>query len=442
MTTLNIQPWDGPDAITCARDLARKPYTLFFDSNRPEHPLNKWSFICFDPVETIETKNGVIKHNDQVIEATDFFKFLQSRLDAYNFKATESNIPFISGAAGYFGYDLGRQLENLPNDTIDDLNTPDACIGIYTNILAFDHTNDTAWLIGDTMPELGSIPPSPYITKPIHWSTNKTSDGYKADIQKTLDYIYAGEIYQANISRRFEALLPDSFNHFSHYEYLRKINPAPFSAYMNFGDLKISSCSPEQFLSANNSIVTTRPIKGTSSAEEDKNILKNSKKDIAENTMIVDLLRNDISKVCNHHSVKVPELCQLQTFENVHHLVSTITGTLKQNKKPTDLLRSCFPGGSITGAPKIRAQAIIEEIEETRRGPYCGSMGYIGFNDKMDSNIIIRTLFYTNDKVYLQTGGGIVADSTPQQELQETLDKASKLFESFTNKNSTKEKTV
>ena len=426
---LNIQKWSGADAITCARALADKPYTLFFDSNRPTHPLNQWSFICFDPIETIETKNGTITHNDTLVQETDFFKFLQSRIDHYNFNDT-SDIPFIGGAAGYFGYDLGRQIESLPDDTIDDLKTPDACIGIYTHVLAFDHTNNEAWFIGDTPPDITDIP-RPTQNYNIKWQTNISENDYLTDIQKTLDYIYAGEIYQANISRRFESPLSKDFHHFDHYEDLRQINPAPFSAYMNFGDLKLSSCSPEQFLSVTKNNVTTRPIKGTLPSSENPKNLTTSKKDIAENTMIVDLLRNDLSKTCDYHSVKTPKLCELESFEGLHHLVSTVTGTLKKNKTAIDLLRSCFPGGSITGAPKIRAQEIIEEFEPNRRGPYCGAMGYIGFNGDMNTNIIIRTLIYTHNKVYLQTGSGIVSDSTPEKELQESLDKAAKIFESF-----------
>jgi para-aminobenzoate synthetase component 1 len=428
---LNIQKWNGADAVTCARALSDKPYTLFFDSNHSTHPLNQWSFIAFNPIETIETKNGVITHNGTNIGTHNFFNFLQSCLDNYDFKS-DSDIPFTGGAAGYFGYDLGRQIEKLPDDTIDDLNTPDACIGIYTNVLAFNHSNNEAWFIGDTPPDIIDTPPLTIDPPtPFDWHSDKTKQQYLSDVQKTLDYIYAGEIYQANISRRFEADLPCNFDIFSHYEALRVINPAPFSSYMNFGDLKISSCSPEQFLSVQGKTVTTRPIKGTLPSSMDSDILKNSKKDMAENIMIVDLLRNDLSKVCTPHSVKTPKICDLETFEGLHHLVSTVTGTLQKDKTAIDLLRACFPGGSITGAPKIRAQEIIEELETTRRGPYCGAMGYIDFNGNMNTNIIIRTLIYKDNKVYLQTGGGIVADSEPEKEFQETLHKAQKIFESF-----------
>lgn len=426
-----IEQWHGPDALECYEALHDQSYALFFDSNCPSHPLNRWSFICWNPVETITAKNGILTHNNQTIDEQDIFSFLQERLDQYDFEIPNTDIPFTGGLAGYFGYDLGRQLEKIPELTEDDLNIPDMMVGIYTNVLAFDHQNSKAWKIGsDALPEKGTTPLE-YVPAPIHWAPNKSEKDYCANIQKVIDYIHAGEVYQVNLSRRFEANLPDSFNPFVHYKHLRQINTAPFSAYMNFSDVKLSSCSPEQFLHVDGQSVKTCPIKGTLPSSFPPEQLSTSAKDRAENTMIVDLLRNDLSKVCDYHSVKVPDLCRLETFEGLHHLVSTVTGTLEQNKKPTDLLRACFPGGSITGAPKIRAMEIIEELEPTRRGSYCGTMGYIGFNGRMDTNITIRTLIYANDKAYLQTGSGIVSDSVPEKELQESLDKAAKIFESF-----------
>lgn len=433
MPDIEIKEWKGEDILTLARALSQQPYTLFFDSNRPSHPANQWSFLCWAPVETITAKNGVIAHNGTLINETDIFGFLQSRLDQYPFQNT-SDIPFTSGLAGYWGYDLGRGLETLPDKTVDDMNGPDMMVGIYTNVIAHDHKNDQTWLIGE----------APQIATPSPWGeswgeglkfTPQTSDAdYKNNIQRAIDYIYAGEIYQANITRRFDANLPQDFSPFSHYEHLRRINPAPFSTFMNFGDVQLSSCSPERFLKCADGIVETQPIKGTLPSSQPADILTNSKKDIAENTMIVDLLRNDLSKVCEHHSVKVPKLCELQTFEGLHHLVSTVTGALKKDKTALDLLKACFPGGSITGAPKIRAMEIIEELEPTKRGPYCGAMGYIAFDGTMDTNIIIRTIIYAKGKAYLQTGSGIVSDSDPAQELQEGLDKAQKIFESFQTK--------
>ncbi len=438
MPALSIKEWKGEDAINVYEALSDIPYALLFDSNDSAHPLNCWSFICWSPIETITAKNGVITHNNQEIETKDVFSFLQKRLDHYNFEDT-SKIPFRGGLAGYFGYDLGRQLEDIPELTTDDMNLPDMMVGIYTNILAFDHKNNKAWKIGD-----GNIPSkkphAPQENTNLNWTTNKSEEEYCKDIQTVIDYIHAGDVYQVNLSRRFEASTSKNFNSFLHYKHLRRINPAPFSSFMNFGEIQLASCSPEQFLSVNDRNVETRPIKGTLPSSQPSDILINSKKDIAENTMIVDLLRNDLSKVCDFHSVKVPELCKLETFEGLHHLVSTVRGVLQKNKKPTDLLHACFPGGSITGAPKIRAMHVIEELEETRRGPYCGAMGYIDFNGRMDTNITIRTLIYANNKAYLQTGSGIVSDSLPKKELQESLDKAQKIFESFKSEN--KESTV
>ena len=427
MNKLNIQKWNGPNAITCAQALSDKPYTLFLDSSRPSHPLNRYSIICWDPIETISTKNRTITHNGNIIGQKDFFDFLQNRLNHY--PKYNSDLPFTGGAAGYFGYDLGRQIETIPTIAQDDLNTPDACIGIYTNALVFDHNQNEAWLIGDT-PEINPRH-TPYNTPNLQWHPLKNDTDYCADIAKIIEEIYAGEVYQVNLSRRFDADLPENFNVFDHYKILRDVNAAPFAAYMNFSDIKLASTSPERFLQLKDNQVETKPIKGTLPISEPVEKLQNSPKDRAENTMIVDLLRNDLSKVCDFHSVKAPKLCDIETFEGVHHLVSTVTGTLRKDKTATDLLRACFPGGSITGAPKIRAMEIIEKLEPTHRGPYCGAIGYIGFDGNMDTNIAIRTLTYANDKVYLQTGGGIVSDSAPEKELQETLDKADKIFESF-----------
>jgi len=434
MGPLSINKWDGADALECYQAISNQPYALFFDSNCPSHPLNKWSFICWAPLETITIKNGIITHNDQIIDNADIFEFLQSRLHAHDIETSHKKIPFTGGLAGYFGYDLGRQLERIPNNTTDDINMPDMMIGLYTNILAFDHENNEAWKIGDA-PFPQKNPDVEEQDIRLKWSANKSKDEYCQNIQSVIDYIHAGEVYQVNLSRRFDAELPDEFDPFAHYKKLRTINPAPFSAYLNLGDIKLASSSPEQFLNVTGRSIETRPIKGTLPSHQSADILIYSQKDRAENTMIVDLLRNDLSKVCDHHSVKVPELCKLETFEGLHHLVSTVKGQLKNDYMPTDLLKACFPGGSITGAPKIRAMQIIEELEPTRRGAYCGSIGMIGFNGNMNTSITIRTVIYKNNKAYLQTGSGIVSDSTPEKELQESLDKASKIFESFQQEN-------
>lgn len=415
------------DILEQAARLSHLPYTIFFDSNRPEHPESKWSYLCFSPIETITFKNGALHHNDNQVDQACPFSFLQERLDNYNFECNHE-IPYTGGLAGYWGYDLGRQLEDIPDQTVDDLALPDMAAGIYTNLIAHNHQTNKTWLIGD-LPEAQALNIHP--TRHISFEDQKTEAQYASDIQKAIDYIHAGEIYQANLSRRFDSRLPKDFNPFFHYAHLREINPAPFSAFMNFENFQLSSCSPERFLKLSGNQIETKPIKGTLPAHKNPQELIESEKDRAENLMIVDLLRNDISKVCKEHSVKVPKLCEIETFEGLHHLVSTVTGELKENETALSLLKACFPGGSITGAPKIRAMEIIEELEETRRGPYCGAMGYVGFNGHMDTNIIIRTLIYKEGKAYLQTGSGIVSDSIPENEVQEGLDKAQKIFESF-----------
>jgi para-aminobenzoate synthetase component 1 len=259
---------------------------------------------------------------------------------------------------------------------------------------------------------------------------------FKSAIGRTIDYIEAGDIYQANITQRFRAKLPGAFDRLALYEALRSRNPATFAAYVDFGDTALLSSSPERFLKLEGRQVETRPIKGTRprgrSPAEDSALaaeLLASAKDRAENLMIVDLLRNDISRVCDVGSVKVPVLYGLESYATVHHLVSVVTGQLGADRNALDLLRACFPGGSVTGAPKIRAMEIIAELEPTARGPYCGSIGYISADGNMDSNIVIRTYCIQRDELTFQVGGGIVADSGPQAEYEESLAKAKALIE-------------
>ncbi len=255
---------------------------------------------------------------------------------------------------------------------------------------------------------------------------------------RVIDYIHAGDIFQANLSQRFRAALPAGANPYAMYRRLRTVNAAPFAAFFNTGDCQILSSSPERFVKITGDQVEARPIKGTwprgATPAEDAALAENlmtSEKDRAENVMIVDLLRNDISKVRRDHSVMVPELCSLESYARVHHLVSSVTGQLHPGTGAVDLLRACFPGGSITGAPKVRAMEIIAELELTHRGLYCGALGFIGYDGAMDSNIAIRTMALEDGAAVFQVGGGIVADSDPAGEYHETLAKAEALFAAF-----------
>ncbi len=429
------ETWNQADILRCFEALSNMPYSLFFDSNDTRHPLSQYSIICWSPRETISYS---------ITDDQCPFDLIQSRLNKYKIEASNIDLPFIGGLAGYWGYDLGQTVETLPNIAQRDINVPDMMVGIYTNCLVHDHTKNEMRLIIHAednerfeqekkflIDKISSKKETKSQDDNINWQSSVSEDDYKKNVQRIIDYIYAGDVYQVNLTRRFDAKKPKNFDAFEHYKTLREHNPAPFSAFMNFSDVKLASCSPERFLSVNDNIVETRPIKGTISDIEDPETLSKSTKDRAENIMIVDLLRNDISKVSKPHSVKVTDLCKVETFKGLHHLVSTVTGELDESKSSIDLLKNCFPGGSITGAPKIRAMEIIEELEPIKRGPYCGAMGYIGFNQNMDTNISIRTLIYTQDKIYLQAGGGITCESTPAQELQETYTKINKIFESF-----------
>jgi para-aminobenzoate synthetase component 1 len=440
--------------------VAGLPYAMFLDSADTKHPNARYSFIAAMPDEMIESKDDLVTvttKRGKIQLSGDPFKILQDRIDAW--MADVATVPpglppFTGGAAGLFGYDLARRIENLKSDAPRYSTAPDMAVGIYDQIIAFDHAQKKSWILtwasDDTEAQRkqnylldimnAALPqPSYYWGKEdIQWLSNFTQNQYQSAVQKTIEYIHAGDIFQANISQHFEAKMPPGFTPYAHYMNLRATSPAPFAAYLNLGNVQISSASPERFLTVRDNKIETRPIKGTKprltdSAADAVQIenLRTSKKDIAENVMIVDLMRNDLSKVCTPESIRVEKLCAVESFSNVHHLVSTITGDLQENKTPMDALRACFPGGSITGAPKIRAMEIIEEIEGARRGPYCGSIGYIGFDGAMDTNILIRTLIFETGVAHFNVGGGITADSDPAAEYQETLDKAAGIFDSF-----------
>jgi para-aminobenzoate synthetase component 1 len=278
----------------------------------------------------------------------------------------------------------------------------------------------------------------PEIAGETRMTSNFARPAYEAAVARVVEYILAGDIFQANLSQRFLAELPPGLDAFGLYLRLRQRNPAPFAAYLDAGGVQIASASPERFLELRGRQVETRPIKGTrprgATPEEDRRLgeeLLGSEKDRAENVMIVDLLRNDLSRVCRDHTVLTPEICVLESFATVHHLVSTVTGELRPGLDAVDLLRATFPGGSITGAPKIRAMEIIAELEPTARGPYCGAIGWMGADGWMDTSITIRTFAIRDGKVAFQAGGGIVADSDPAAEYEETLAKARALLDSL-----------
>ena len=373
--------------------------------------------------------------------------------------------PFQGGAAGLFGYDLCHHLERLPRPAHDDLAVPDLAVGFYDWVVSIDHESRRAWLISTGLPETGprrrlkraqerlqevkhllrqdpvaaaAINEPPKVLTARSWpvaglprlSSNFDRPRYLDTVRRAIEYIDAGDCFQVNISQRL--LHPVVESPLNLYQRLRECNPAPFAGYFDMGDFVIASASPERFLRVTGAgEVQTRPIKGTrprgSTPDQDEALrdeLRASPKDRAENVMIVDLLRNDLGRVCRYGSVRVEEVCRLESFRTVHHLVSEVRGILRPGLGPVDLLRAAFPGGSVPGAPKIRAMEIIAELEPTARGPYCGSLGYIGFDGSMDSNLLIRTFTIGKGWVQFCVGGGIVADSDPQHEYEETWHKA------------------
>jgi para-aminobenzoate synthetase component 1 len=435
-----------------------KTGAVLLDSAELRDACGRYSFIAIDPFLTLTSKQNEIHINGQSCQG-DPFAMLEQQLSRFSLTFHADLPPFQGGVAGYFGYDLCHHVEKFSRVAQDDMQFPDMAVGFYDLVIGFDQVLRRAWIFSSGYPLqaiaereqraeqrcawlLNELARQAECTSPVTIQTkqdieihaNFTAASYQAAVRQVIEYILAGDIFEANISQRFQAILPAHLSAFQLYCQLREVNPAPFAAYLCFDDVVIASASPERFLQLKNQQVETRPIKGTRSrgltAEQDQqfiNDLLQSEKDHAENTMIVDLLRNDLSRVCGDHSVQVPSLCRLESYATVHHLVSVVTGKLQNEKHAIDLLRATFPGGSITGAPKIRAMEIIAEIEPTCRGPYCGSVGYIGFNGDMDTSIVIRTYAIKNNVVTFQAGGAVVADSDPLSEYEETLIKSAAL---------------
>jgi len=383
--------------------------------------------------------------------------------------------PFQGGAAGMLSYDLNRAWERLLPPRSDEFRLPALAVGIYDWVLAWDHEQQRAWIISQGFPELDAAlrvdraatrlrdvrdalerkvhrPPESSLplrdnrqdnTLQIENLTNVrrapglpgllsnfSRDEYLRTVERAIEYIHAGDIFQVNLSQRL--LYEYAGCPLELYLRLRERNPAPFAGYFAHDDWVVASASPERFVRVADGEVETRPIKGTrrrraATPEADlftRDELRESEKDQAENVMIVDLLRNDLSRVCAPGSIRVPELCRVETYETVQHLVSEVRGKLNTGQTAWELFRAVFPGGSITGAPKVRSMEIITELEPTARGPYCGSLFYVGFNGQADSNILIRTFTIRNGWIQCPVGGGIVAQSDPAAEYEETLVKA------------------
>jgi len=466
----------GTTAEAIFTPMAQQAWAMWLDSGNSDHIDSRFDILVWQPIATL-TAQGVSTeicfpdtyYPEKSIseKSTDDPLLMLKQLQAQLFTTPNSPhefLPFLGGALGYFSYDLGRRFEQLPNLAKQDINLPEMAVGLYDRAVIFDKNSATFYLVcpDDERAEIETslinstlnvdhnttVPPTKVkaeaTTGRFHltsrWQANMDKAGYIEKFNKVQNYLLSGDCYQINLAQRFSAQYQG--DEFEAYLALKSANKAPFSAFIRLDNAAILSVSPERFLQLSQGKVQSKPIKGTMPRSDDKvqdaknaEILRHSSKDNAENLMIVDLLRNDISKSCQAGSVKVPKLFDIESFPAVHHLVSTVEGTLASDKHATDLLRGAFPGGSITGAPKIRAMEIIEELEPHRRSVYCGSIGYLSNCGTMDTSITIRTLICQPSKktlsvslndektIHCWAGGGLVADSTAESEYQETFDK-------------------
>jgi para-aminobenzoate synthetase component I len=426
-------PWLEP--VHAFRCFADDPGLVFFDSGGNAGARSRFSTLCLRPYRVLRVRNGVASA-DGVLCGRDAFAALAAELAAGPARRGADGVPFSGGAAGFIGYEMGATLDRAPTAPGAFPGIPDLQFGFYDTVLAFDHHAGAVWLFAPSVEREDEIAaqlsqvPNLDAAAGLNWQAETGRETHLARVREALRYIQAGDIYQANIAARFTAERAPGVPPAALYLALRAACPAPFGAFIACGDdAAVLSVSPERFMQVSaDGMVETRPIKGTrprgaSPGQDDalKAELLASEKDRAENLMIVDLLRNDMARVAD--GVSVSALCALESFSHVHHLVSTVTGRLRKGFGPVDLLRAGFPGGSITGAPKLRAMEIIAELEGQARGPYCGCAAWIGFDGAMDSNILIRTLTVTTDRVIAQAGGGIVADSDPAEEWDEVLTK-------------------
>ena len=480
--------------------LAQQPWAIWLDSGDSEHIDVCFDILVWQPEATLCTygnKTHICYNNSSAADKVSSTRVLKSTVASAAdplallekiqaqliapIKASEDNLPFLGGAVGYFSYDLGRRFEKLPTQAEQDITLPEMAVGIYSQAIIFDHKSGQYFLVCPpekrltlekyiqslVSEQIKDEQPSFILTS--SWQSNMDKASYTEKFERVQQYLLSGDCYQINLAQRFNASYQG--DEFQAYCALRTENKAPFSAFMRLDKASILSLSPERFLQSKHNKVQSKPIKGTMPRSTDKKqdvanaeILANSTKDRAENLMIVDLLRNDLSKVCTPNSVVVPELFAIESFPAVHHLVSTVEGKLAAQYSVNDLLRGAFPGGSITGAPKIRAMEIIEQLEPHRRSVYCGSIGYISSCGTMDTSITIRTLIavknsavntsivteskvkkiaqnnamidnqqalnnvINTNQIYCWAGGGLVADSTAESEFQETFDKVNRIL--------------
>ncbi len=459
----------APDAWDAFQRLAGLPGALFLDSALTLPHLGRYSFVAADPFDWLQARGRhVVQASRGPSGPADPFAVLAEQLARWRLEPVADLPPFQGGAAGLFGYDLCHHIEKLPRPARDEFAVPDLAVGFYDWVVSFDHARGRTWLVSTGFPESEprrrrqraerrlrdvrqwlaqgrisgqmlrtdnpvALGPQWPVSRFPGLTSNFDRESYLTTVRRAIEYVHAGDCFQVNIAQRL--LWPAHQSALELYGRLRQCNAAPFAGYFDLGDFVIASASPERFLRLDRGAVETRPIKGTrprgaTPADDRARIdeLRHSAKDRAENVMIVDLLRNDLGRVCRYGSVAVDAVCHIETYKYVHHLVSVVNGRLREGLGPVNLLRAAFPGGSVTGAPKVRAMEIIAELEPAARGPYCGSLGWIGFDGGMDTNILIRTFTVGRGWVQFPVGGGIVADSVPEREYEETWHKAEGLL--------------
>ena len=457
----------GTDPQSVFQALASLPHLIFFDSAQRHDKLGRYSYLAVDPGKWLTVE----------ADGRPVLERLSEMLAPWQAERLLDLPPWQGGVAGLFGYEVGRSLEKLPQTKWDEFKIPALAVGLYDCVVAFDHQQGKAWAISQGLPETEPAARGQRAEERLQWLLDRieggeprsesgtiqipvaelapgfpvsghsalvsdfSREGYLQAVSETIELLRAGEAYQVNLSQRL--LAPDHGDPVGLYLRLRRNNPAPFASYLDGGPWQIVSASPERFMQADERKIETRPIKGTRPRSQDQTLdtqlgqeLASSEKDRAENVMIVDLLRNDLSRVCLYDSVEVPELFALEPYASVQHLVSVIQGELAPACDLVDLLRASLPGGSVTGAPKVRAQEIIAQFEPTARGAYCGAMAWIGLcdqqgNQAMDSSVLIRTITRAGGWLQLPAGGGVVVQSDPEQEYEETLHKAAGLIEAL-----------
>ncbi len=474
-----------PDSARVFQAMHGLRHRVWLDSASNPHSLGRYSYLAADPWKVLKGRDGQFDLDDAPLPEDRPWSAFQAHVSRDPARVAQAKTdlpPFRGGVFFFLGYELGRTLETLPAAGPAEFLTPDIWVGWFDTVVCFDHERNRAWIVSNGRPEVehsrrrarahqrlrsfealirDGIEPSPqdpFPNQPIrplvesllsvplsrfptlNVQSHFQRASYEKVVERAVDYIHAGDCFQVNIAQRLLTVQdrpPESL-----YLDLRRKNPAPFAGYFDLGDTQILSASPERFLRvAAGGAVETRPIKGTrprgQTPQEDRALaweLTQSAKDRAENVMIVDLMRNDLGRVCRPGTIEVAEVCRLESYQTVHHLVSVVKGTLAEGKTAIDLLMATFPGGSVTGAPKIRSMEIIAELERVPRGPYCGCIGWLGDDGQMDTNILIRTFTAKDGWLQFPVGGGIVADSVSAREYEETLHKAEGLLKALDKK--------